>query len=437
MTPESERIDNCCCNPCGFPNNQFPLGQPPRRRNRQCADPAQFIGPLNQCVEIPFFGNDQQVAVAGCSSGAGDDVTVGVGSNTVFSHESVDDANVAAYEYALQSAEAQVQCNNQFFSAAQTANAVCPNGQVQQYTSPVGAYVSQVSQVDADTQAYNLAFAKAQSLCGQTEAPSFTQQPSSVSIFQGQSATLTVQVLAIPAAAYQWFSGHAGDASSPIPGATGSTYITPLLSSTAFYWVMATNAAGSVNSSTATVTVASPAIQTQPTGGSTPATPSGVFTLSVVVSGAVNPTYQWYVGLSGNTSSPIGGATGSTYNAPTSSLGSVNYWVQFTNAYAQLNSTTATVTATANPPVISSVFCTPPNPSPDGSCLFTVVATGVGTLAYQWYQGVSGATTTPVGFNQNTYTVDVPLSGSFPVWCRVTGPYGSADSTTVYPCIGC
>lgn len=167
MNPNNEswKDDNCCCNPEGFPNNSIPFPPPGTRRRRECADPAQFVDVRGQCRELPFFGNTAQVATAGCSSGMGGDVSIEVCANTVFSRESQDDANVAAYEYALETAQAQVQCTTQFFSAPQTANAVCPSGQVKQYSVPEGAATSNISQADADSQAYNLAFATAQSLC--------------------------------------------------------------------------------------------------------------------------------------------------------------------------------------------------------------------------------------------------------------------------------
>lgn len=64
--------------------------------------------------------------------------------------------------------------------------------------------------------------------------------------------------------------------------------------------------------------------------------------LSVTASGSAPLTYQWYEGLSGDTSTPIGGATSSTYTA--SPIVTQPYWVQVTNAHGTADSNTATVT---------------------------------------------------------------------------------------------
>src|SRR5207302_318897 len=73
---------------------------------------------------------------------------------------------------------------------------------------------------------------------------------------------------------------------------------------------------------------------------------------SVTASGTSPFTYQWYTGTSGNTSSPIGGATNSTVNvSPTTTT---SYWVRVTGQCAPtVNSNAATVTVNAS--------CTPPS----------------------------------------------------------------------------
>lgn len=53
---------------------------------------------------------------------------------------------------------------------------------------------------------------------------------------------------------FQWYQGTSG-AGSPITGANGSSYETPPLTATTSYWVEVTNACGSAQSQTATVTV--------------------------------------------------------------------------------------------------------------------------------------------------------------------------------------
>ncbi|MEZ5291351.1 MAG: carboxypeptidase regulatory-like domain-containing protein [Vicinamibacterales bacterium] len=86
-------------------------------------------------------------------------------------------------------------------------------------------------------------------------APSIVLQPRSQIIDAGQSATLSVQVSGQPQFAYQWYLGPSGDTSSPIPGATSSTYDTGPVTANTAYWVRVSNGVGTVDSAAATVAV--------------------------------------------------------------------------------------------------------------------------------------------------------------------------------------
>jgi DNA/RNA endonuclease G (NUC1) len=59
----------------------------------------------------------------------------------------------------------------------------------------------------------------------------------------------------------------------------------------------------------------------------------------------------------------------------------------------------------------------------------TVAATGTAPLSYQWYQGATGVTTTPVGTNSSSFTTPA-LTATASYWVRVSNGQGSADSTT-------
>ena len=54
--------------------------------------------------------------------------------------------------------------------------------------------------------------------------------------------------------------------------------------------------------------------------------------MNVVGTGTGPLSYQWYVGASGNTASPIGGATSNSYTTPPLTI-TTNYWVRVSNAY--------------------------------------------------------------------------------------------------------
>ena len=67
--------------------------------------------------------------------------------------------------------------------------------------------------------------------------------------------------------------------------------------------------------------------------------------LSVAASGD-DLTYQWYSGNSGDTASPVAGATGSTLTTSALTV-STNFWVQVTNAGGSADSDTAVITVAA------------------------------------------------------------------------------------------
>jgi len=68
--------------------------------------------------------------------------------------------------------------------------------------------------------------------------------------------------------------------------------------------------------------------------------------LGVVATGDAPLTYQWYAGASGNTGSPIGAATLTSYTTPTLSA-TTSYWVRVTNDSGSADSATATITIAA------------------------------------------------------------------------------------------
>lgn len=87
-----------------------------------------------------------------------------------------------------------------------------------------------------------------------TAAPAITTPPQGQSVTAGQSATFSVVAAGTPAPGYQWQKNG-----TDIPGATSSSYTTPATAAAddgALFRVVVSNAAGSVTSSAATLTVA-------------------------------------------------------------------------------------------------------------------------------------------------------------------------------------
>jgi len=163
--------------------------------------------------------------------------------------------------------------------------------------------------------------------------------------------------------------------------------------------------------------------------------------LSVTVSGTAPLSYQWYLGASGNTGTPVGTNSPNFNTGPLTST-TTQYWVRVTGQCApNADSTTATIT-------VSPSGCTPPSITvqPQSQTIFSgqqaflsVTASGSGPFQYQWYKGATGNTSTPVG---PVPTLTPALAFTTQIWVRVTGqcnpPADSATATiTVIPGSGC
>ncbi len=257
--------------------------------------------------------------------------------------------------------------------------------------------------------------------------PQILSQPQSVSIQAGQSATLSTSASGT-APTLQWYAGTSGDTSHPVPGGTGSSLVvTP--STTTSYWVRATNACGSDDSQTATVTVsavcASPSITTQPQ--SVTITTGQSATLSAGAAGTPPLSYQWYQGPVGDTSHPVPGGTGASVTVAPSTT--TSFWVRVSNACGSRNSANATVTVEdlCIPPVIGSQ---PQSATIDqgGFTVLSVAASGT-SLSYQWYEGTAPNLFNPVPGGTGD-TLMVAPSSTTSYWVRVANDCGMDDSST-------
>ncbi|MBP7866214.1 MAG: hypothetical protein KA419_09710 [Acidobacteria bacterium] len=170
-----------------------------------------------------------------------------------------------------------------------------------------------------------------------------------------------------------------------------------------------------------------PSIQTHPQ--SQPIGTGQTASLSVSASGTAPLHYAWYQGASGDTSTPApGGGDASSYTTPVLTS-SQSYWVRVSNEDGVADSNTAVVTVN-QPPVI------PPGQPEDKvaavgqTATLCVTASGEGPLHYQWYQGASGSTTTPVGTDAACFTTPPLGPGTVNYWVRVSNAFGHADSRT-------
>ncbi len=156
--------------------------------------------------------------------------------------------------------------------------------------------------------------------------------------------------------------------------------------------------------------------------------------LTVLATGTAPLTYQWYVGNSGDTSTPTGTNSNSITVTPAVTT---NYWVRITGQCAPAkDSNTATVTVLpCEPPAITSQS-TDRTITEGASTQLTVNATGT-SLHYQWYRGAFGNTSQPTGTDNKNLTVSPTTTTTY--WARVSGACEPADDSdaivvTVEPC---
>ena len=244
---------------------------------------------------------------------------------------------------------------------------------------------------------------------GVAVAPSIIAQPLSISILTGQTATFSVTATGTAPLTYQWKLNGAA-----IAGATASTYTTPAettSNSGAQFTVAVSNAAGTVISNAATLTVTTtpvaPSITSQPGNQTILAGQSATF--SVIANGTSPLSYQWR-----QNGSAIGGATSSSYTTPaeTTANSGATFSVVVSNSAGSVTSNNATLTVNPDP-VAPTITSQPASQTINAgqTATFSVTASGTAPLSYQWFQNgtaIGGATsssyTTPAETVSNSGT---------------------------------
>lgn len=171
-------------------------------------------------------------------------------------------------------------------------------------------------------------------------------------------------------------------------------------------------------------TCSAPSIAAQPTSRSI--TSGESTTLTVTATGTGTLSYQWYVGSSGNTNSPINGANAASLTvSPTTTT---SYWVRISNSCGAVNSSTATVTvSTACTPAFITTQPISRTITAGTTTSLSVGPGGTGPVSYQWFTGASGNTAAPIsGATSATLTVTPTTTTSY--WARVSNACGSANS---------
>jgi hypothetical protein len=264
--------------------------------------------------------------------------------------------------------------------------------------------------------------------------PSIATQPQNKTIAAGGTTSISVVAGGSGPFTYQWYIGTSGDTSTPT-GTNAATLSNLSPARTTSYWVRVTGQCGSpADSNTATVTVqdCTPAsISSQPPNKTIVA--GSTTSLSVTAGGTSPFTYQWYLGTTGDTSTPIG--NNSSTLAGLSPSSTTSYWVRVTGACgAALNSNTATITvnaACANVIIQSATATT----GTGGQITLTANAVGGSGITYTWFRGATpGVDGTQVGTG-SPFTTLITETTTF--WVRARNSCGNSSVSDLVPASPC
>ena len=248
--------------------------------------------------------------------------------------------------------------------------------------------------------------------------PAIATHPGDQAAAVGVTATFTVQATGSAPLAYDWQKDGVY-----ITGATSASYTTPpaaLADDGAQFACVVTNGAGSATSDAATLIVAAPAITIEPVTATVTERETATFTIVAAGSGTI--TYQWQ-----RDGADIPGATSATYKTPATTLADdgAEFTCVVTNLAGSVTSSPAALTVNMAPPKITT------QPASQGvlegeTATFTVVATGSGTITYQWKR--DGANLP--GARDATYTTPATTlaDSGLQFTCVVTNGAGSVTS---------
>jgi Ig-like domain CHU_C associated len=179
-----------------------------------------------------------------------------------------------------------------------------------------------------------------------------------------------------------------------------------------------------------------PTIQTHPQSQTITAGGNGA-TLSVTAGGTAPFTYQWFEGQSGDTNTPINGATSSTLSRNPSAT--TSYWVRVGHecSTATVNSNTATITV--EPFVCPQVQVGTPVAQQLNASTYrlsvNVNSSGRPIASYEWYEGNTPGT--PGTFVGSGSSINVPaptVNKSY--WVNVTNDCGNSAFSALVTIVG-
>ena len=271
--------------------------------------------------------------------------------------------------------------------------------------------------------------------------PVITTQPSSQSVYRGDSATVSVAATtAYGTLSYQWQSSVNGSTWSNISGETSNTYSpsTSTVGVTYFRCVVTSTAGG--QSKTSTSASASVTVNATPIANITQqpqdATVFVGSTSTVSVSATGNSlAYQWEQSADGTNFTAISGATSISYTYPTSSVVEKYYRCYITNT---LNGYTASTYSNAAKITVQSVSAPVFTQHPQGQTVYigitanplTAIVTSNGTITYQWYSSSDNSSWNAItGATNTSYTPPSSTVGLMYYRVTATATGGSQTQT--------
>lgn len=239
------------------------------------------------------------------------------------------------------------------------------------------------------------------------------------------SSTLTVTASSPgQTLSYAWFRGTTpGSGGTQV--STAASFSVPV-TEPASYWARVTNACGqSAVSNLVTVAPCTlPSLTAEPVDQTIAV--NGTATLALQLAGAATDTsITWYRGLVGDRSALVGNGPSVTVGPLTATT---QYWAAIRNTCGEISSRQVTITVTTETCTAPAITTQPLSQTvTTGTVTLTVVATGSGTLQYQWFQGAAGDTSKPVGTDASFTANGVAQATSY--WVRVTNACGTVDSS--------
>jgi hypothetical protein len=193
--------------------------------------------------------------------------------------------------------------------------------------------------------------------------------------------------------------------------------------------VRISNGCGSADSQAVTVTVSGsqctpPSFNQQALASTNQITTGNSSQLSVVGAGTPVLSYQWYIGSTGNTSSPVPNGGSSIINV--SPTVTTTYWARVSNGCGSADSASATVTVGGGcaPPT---VIRQPDDQTVTPGVVNLFVGFGGTTPTVVWYQGAAPDTSHSVGVGQS---LQITVTSTTQFWAQLTNGCGSANTQT-------